>query len=395
MRHQYSDRERETNGGPVRNRCALRPRARCPTIADVSPSGPKPPFVSVVLPVRDEAPFLPRCLEALARQTYPRERFEVIVADGGSTDGSPAIAGAYAAQGLPVRVLPNPTGTTPAGLNVGVRHARGEVIVILGARAEVAPDFLAQSVAALQRTGADAVGGVVESAPWAGQETPIARAIALALRSPFGVGDARYRYARREQDVDTVNYGAYRREVFERVGLFDESMTWVEDDEFNYRLRAAGGRLVLTPSIRVRYYARPALRALWRQQFRWGLNKPKVAWRHPAQMRPRQAVPALFVATVLGSALAAPWCRPARYLLATVLGAYTLATALATVLAGRAARRGGEDVPRPVLRRLPLAFATMHLAYGTGTLLGLARVARHALAPGCSRAAHAPGGKMP
>lgn len=348
-------------------------------------AGSEPPFVSVVLPVRDEAPFLPRCLEALAHQTYPRERFEVIVADGGSRDGSAAIAEAYAARGLPLRVLPNPAGTTPAGLNVGVRHARGEVIVILGARAEVAADFLARSVAALARTGADAVGGVVESSPWAGRETSTARAIALALRSPFGVGDARYRYARREQEVDTVNYGAYRRAVFARVGLFDETMTWVEDDEFNYRLRAAGGRLVLVPEVRVRYTARPDLRALWRQQFRWGLNKPRVAQRHPAQMRPRHAVPALFVATVLGSALMAPWLRPARLLLGAVLGAYALAAALATALAGRAARRGGAGVPWPVLLRLPFAFATMHLAYGTGTLLGLARLAQHALRPGRAR----------
>jgi glycosyltransferase involved in cell wall biosynthesis len=345
----------------------------------------EPPFVSVVLPVRDEAPHLPRCLAALAAQSYPRDRFEVIVADGGSTDGSAAIAQRYAAQGLPVRVLPNPAGSTPAGLNVGVRHARGAVIVILGARAEVAPDFLAHSVAALARTGADAVGGVVESAPWAGRETPTARAIALALRSPFGVGDARYRYAAREQEVDTVNYGAYRREVFERVGLFDESMTWVEDDEFNYRLRAAGGRLVLAPSIRVRYYARPTLGALWRQHFRWGFNKPRVARRHPAQMRPRHAVPALFVATVLGSALAAPRLRLARLTLAAVLGAYALAAATATTLANRTARRRGEEVPWSVLLRLPLTFATMHLAYGAGTVLGLARLGWDAIGCGAAR----------
>ncbi len=356
-----------------------------------SAAAPESPFVSVVLPVRDEAPFLSRCLEALAHQTYPHDRFEVIVADGGSRDGSTAIAQRYAARGLPVRVLDNPARTTPAGLNMGVRHARGEVIVILGARAEVAPDFLAQSVAALWRTGADAVGGVVESCPWAGRETSTARAIALALRSPFGVGDARYRYARREQEVDTVNYGAYRRAVFECVGLFDETMTWVEDDEFNYRLRAAGGRLVLVPSIRVRYYARPNLRALWRQQFRWGLNKPKVARRHPAQMRPRHAVPALFVAAALGGALVAPWFRPARLLLGSVLGAYALAAALATALAGRAARRRGERVPWLVLLRLPPAFATMHLAYGTGTLLGLARIVWHALRPGRGHAGRAEG----
>lgn len=348
-------------------------------------SGSESPFVSVVLPVRDEAPFLPRCLEALAAQSYPRDRFEVIVADGGSTDGSASIAQRYAARGLPLRVLPNPAGSTPAGLNVGVRHARGDVIVILGARTEVAPDFLTQSVAALTRAGADAVGGVVESHPWEGWETPTARAIALALRSPFGVGDARYRYGTREGEVDTVNYGAYRREVFARVGLFDESMSWVEDDEFNYRLRAAGGRLVLVPSIRVRYYARPSLRALWRQQFRWGFNKPKVARRHPGQMRPRHAVPALFVATLVGGTLTAPLLRPARLVLAAVLGAYSLAAVAATAVARRAARRRGEAAPWPALACLPLAFVTMHLAYGTGTLLGLARLGWDAIGRGTAR----------
>ena len=246
------------------------------------------------------------------------------------------------------------------------------MIVILGARTEVADDFIAESVAALARTGADAVGGVVASEPLDGHDTAGARAVALALRSPFGVGDARYRYGTVEREVDTVNYGAYRRTVFERVGLFDEALAWVEDDEFNYRLRAAGGRLVLAPRIRVRYFARPTLAALARQQFRWGLNKPKVARRHPAQMRPRHAVPSLFVAALLLTAGSAPWLRPARALFLLVAGSYAAAAALATAHAARHARRRAEPVGPATLLRLPLAFATLHLAYGGGMLLGLA-----------------------
>ncbi len=329
------------------------------------------PAVSIVLAVRDEARHLPGCLAALARQTYPRERLEVLVVDGGSRDGSVAAARRVDTGGVAVTVLDNPAGVTPAGFNTGIRAARGDVIVILGARAEVADDFVAESVAALARTGADAVGGVVVSRPWAGVTSATAGAVALALRSPFGVGDARYRHAITERETDTVNYGAYRREVFDRIGLFDESLAWVEDDEFNYRLRAAGGRLVVSPRIRITYYARPTLAALWRQQFHWGLNKPKVARRHPAQMRPRHAVPSAFVAALALSTALFPVWRPARVVLVAVLGSYALAMTLATAWSAR--RHANGD--RAVLARLPLAFATMHLAYGTGMLIGLARLA--------------------
>lgn len=353
------------------------------------------PFVSVVLAVRNEAAHLPGCLKALARQTYPHDRFEVIVVDGCSTDDTPDLVNRHAGALPEVRLLTNPARLTPAAFNTGIAASRGEVVIILGARAMVAADFVAESVAALERTGADAVGGVVESRSWSEEGGPMQGAIARALRSPFGVGDARYRYTTREQEADTVNYGAYRREVFDRIGLFDESLSWVEDDELNYRLRAAGGRLVVSPRIRVAYYARPSLGALWRQQFRWGLNKPKVARRHPAQMRPRHAVPALFVASVALAALAAPVLRPARILLASILGAYALAALAATLrparqdmaqlprhqerqerqgernrgIARRARRLGGSE-----RARLPLAFATMHLAYGSGMLLGLVRL---------------------
>ena len=353
------------------------------------------PFVSVVLAVRNEAAAIERCLDALMTQSYPHDRMEVIVADGCSQDGTPEIVEGYAARaGVAVRLVDNPQRLTPAGFNAAIRAARGDVIIILGARTEPAADFVAESVAALERTGADVVGGVVESVPLAGHDGAAARAIAAALRSPFGVGDARYRYANAEQQVDTVNYGAYRRQVFERIGLFDEGLQWVEDDEFNYRLRAAGGRIVLSPRIRIRYYARATLPALWRQQWRWGFNKPLVARRHPAQMRPRHAVPALFVLALGSGALLAPWWRPARWLLGLIVGSYTVANVLAVALIRHQVRRGGST-PRTapltdgadrtisvraaadvtVLSCLPLAFAAMHLAYGSGILAGLARLA--------------------
>lgn len=338
------------------------------------PAGPRL-LVSVLIAVRNEAGAIERCLDALAGQTYPVGLFEVIVIDGESEDGTADQANRYAMRGeLNLTVLSNRRRSTPAGFNRGIEAARGDVIVILGARARIGATFIEAAVRALERTGADAVGGVVTTV--AGGCGPIAEAIGLAQRSPFGVGDAGYRYVETEREVDTVNYGAYRREVFERVGFFDESMQWVEDDEFNYRLRAAGGRLRLDPTIRVEYAARPTLGGLWRQRFVWGWNKPRVAERHPGQMRARHAIPAAFVVAVAGGALlglrGGVWAWPIRAL----TGAYGFAAVVATLRLG-ARHRWPRATPF-----VPAAFLTMHLAYGCGTLGGLARMAWGRLAPG-------------
>lgn len=336
------------------------------------------PLVSVVIAVRNEADAVVPCLDAIAAQTYPR--VEVLVVDGESADGTAARLRTWSAvTGRVVTVLRNPRGDTPSSFNLGIRWARGSLILILGARARLAPDFLAEAVAALAHTGADAVGGVVRTRP--GGETAIARAIALAQRSPFGVGDARYRYAAAAGEVDTINYGVYRREVFERIGLFDESLQWVEDDELNYRLRDSGGRLVLDPRMEVDYLARPSLGALWRQRFNWGQAKPRVARRLPRQMRLRHIIPAAFVLGLTFGLSVWPLGGFARLPLALIAGAYAAGSSVATV------RLGHRQGWRPEFALVPLAFLTMHLAYGLGTLAGAATALRPPEADGVSRLA--------
>jgi GT2 family glycosyltransferase len=191
-------------------------------------------------------------------------------------------------------------------------------------------------------------------------------AIALAMSSPFGVGDALFRYSEREQYVDTLAFGAYRREVFERVGLFDEELVGSEDDEFNYRLRSHGGKLLLTPAIKSFYYGRGSFAALCRQYFRYGLGKVRVVARHPKLVRLRHFIPALFVASLVLCALlclVSPWFA---LLLAIIAGCYVLVSILASVLI--AAREGWRYLPF-----LPAAFACLHFSYGAGFLLGVGR----------------------
>ena len=325
-----------------------------------------PPLVSVVIPVRNEARHIRGCLEALAAQDYPLDRLEVLVVDGGSTDGTAELAAAFASCGFArFAVLTNPAGRTAEGRNAGTREARGEVIIQLIGHCRVAPDFVRESVAALRESGADCAGGPIESAGTG----PVGGAIAAAVASPFGVGNAHFRYAREARYTDTVAFGAYRREVFRRIGLFDEAADRGEDDEFNYRLLSRGGRIYLTPRVRSTYYPRSSLRALFVQYFRYGRAKVYVARRHPGQVRWRHLVPPAFVLALVVPAAAGAAYRPALALTGLVGVAYLAASAVASIRT--AARRGWRHLPL-----LPAAFACLHVAYGLGFLAGLPALLR-------------------
>jgi succinoglycan biosynthesis protein ExoA len=323
------------------------------------------PFVSVIVPLRNEERYIGGCLRSLAAQDYPRDRFEVLVVDGGSTDGSLRVAEDMAREtGLPLRLLSNPGRSTPCGLNTGIAQARGEVVARVDAHAEVDRRFLAESVSALLKSGADAVGGPIRSVG----DGLVGGAIALAMSSPFGVGNAAFRYSQEEQFTDTVAFPTYRRGVFERLGLFAEDLEWGEDDEFHYRLGDAGGRILLTPRVASTYFTRSSLGALARQYFRYGRVKAEVLRRHPRRTRLRQLVPGAFVLG-LGATGALATMRGLFVLpLATLAGAYGLASLAASL---RATGRGN----RRYLPVLPVAFACLHLSYGLGFLVGLARAA--------------------
>lgn len=325
-------------------------------------TGAAPPFVSVLVPVRNEAGFIRNCLEALASQDYPRDRFEVIVIDGESTDATQAEVGcAQHDLGLPDRIVANAQRRTTAGLNLALPLAKGDVIVRVDGHTRVDPTFLSANVRALSDSGADAAGGPIRTQG----EGAIGSAIALAMSSPFGVGDTAFRHSQAEQWTDSVPFAAYRREMFDRIGGFAD-VNGGEDDEFNYRLRAHGGRILLTPSIGSVYYCRSTLTGLARQYWGYGFAKADVLSRHPGRLRPRHLVPSAFVLALSAGTLLMWVDRRFGWLAAMAGGAYAVANAIATL---RLAPRAGTRQ----LRYLPLAFATIHLAAGGGMIAGWAR----------------------
>lgn len=320
---------------------------------------PALPLVSVVIPVFNEERHIEACLESVFTQTYPPDRIEIVVADGGSTDGTLAILHRLLAEHPNLRVIDNPRRIQAAGLNRAILDSRGAVVARLDGHAAWHRHHLALCVQLLTETGAENVGGgmtVVEG-------TPLVQAIGCATASPFGVGGARYRWSGRRQEVETVWLGCFRREALERVGLYDETLDVHEDYELNRRIRAAGGRIVFAPELAAMYCPRDSVHGLARQYFRYGRAKAKVARRVPGVMRAHHFVPPLAVAAgpiVAGMMLS----RRRRPRAIAALGAYLMGCVGAAAVAAR-------GKPMSVGIRVLLLFPVIHGSWGLGFWAGL------------------------
>lgn len=320
------------------------------------------PFVSVIMPVRDEAPYILRSLESVLAQEYPADRLEVIVSDGRSTDGTRDIVELVRRGCERVHLIDNPGRTAPAGLNAAVRAAQGDILIRVDGHCEIPPQYVSRCVSHLKTDGVDAVGGAVTTVG----ESHLAKAIALAMSSWFGVGGSKFRTVRGETlFVDTVAFPAYPRDVLERAGPFDEELVRNQDDEYNYRLRKAGSKILLAADVSSRYYSRSSLKSLFRQHFQYGYWKVRVLQKHPKQMIGRQFVPPLFVASLIFAALLAPITHWGGDLLLFIVGSYLVASLVGSVLAVQSEGIG-------LLPLLPMVFAVIHFAYGSGFLVGLA-----------------------
>jgi len=314
--------------------------------------------------MRDEAAYIGACLRSVVEQDYPKALTEVLVIDGMSRDDSRAVVERFMATCPFIKLLENPKQATTYALNAGILQSVGDVVVRVDAHCLVEPDYLRSCVQTLGRTGADNVGGLMRPVG----KGLVQRAIALAMKSPFGVGSSRFHYSEKEMFVDTVYLGAYRRQVFDKVGLYDDEAHYGEDDELNYRLVKSGGKILLSPTIKSCYFPRASFAALWRQYFNYGRGKVRTISKHGRPSSWAQLAPAGFVVLVLAS-LALWAALPAfGWILWAVVGSYAIAASTASVAIGH--RYGWGFVPL-----LPLVFLMMHTGYGLGFLFGVLRLA--------------------
>jgi glycosyltransferase involved in cell wall biosynthesis len=305
------------------------------------------------MPVRDEAPNLEAAVESVLAQEYPG-RVELCLAVAPSSDGTERVAAELTSRHPEVCVVPNPAGTTPAGLNAAIRATTAPVVARVDAHAELCAGYLRRAVDTLRRTGAVNVGGI----QLAEGTTPFEQAVAAAMSSRFGAGDAKFHYGGAEGPTDTVYLGVFQRPALEAAGGFDESLERNQDYELNIRLRQAGGTVWFDPALVVRYRPRGSLHALARQYFQYGQWKREVLRRHPGSLRWRQAIPPLATSAVAIGLLVAP--RWPKALMAP--GGY------ATALLVAAARAGRGQPGRAV--RLMAILPTIHFAWSLGLVRG-------------------------
>ena len=315
--------------------------------------------MSVVIPVLNEERHLADAVGQLLDQRYDGP-LEVVLALGPSADRTDEIAAGLAAHDPRVRIVRNPSGRTPSGLNAAIRAASHQVIVRVDGHALVPDDYVATAVEVLLRTGADNVGGIMA----AEGETPFEKAVARAMTSPLGVGAASFHVGGEEGPAPTVYLGVFRREALQRVGGYDEAMVRAQDWEMNHRIIDSGGLVWFTPRMRVTYRPRPTVRRLWRQYFEYGRWRREVVRTHSGTLNVRYlaapvAVVLLLVGTLLGLLsiggprwFALGWLAPLGYLVLVAVGGVWI----------------GHGEPWSVRLRIPVALTTMHIAWGLGFL---------------------------
>lgn len=308
--------------------------------------------VSVIMPVLNEERHLADSVRMVLDQDWPGE-LELVLALGPSSDATDDVAAELAATDPRVRTVANPTGRTPDGLNAAIAASTGDVVARVDAHAEIPSDYVSAAVAVLEETGADNVGGIMDAVGVSDLE----RAIACAMKSPLGVGGARFHTGGGAGEADTVYLGVFRRSALERVGGYDPHFERAQDWEMNHRIRSTGGLVWFTPDLVVTYRPRSSVGRLADQYRNYGRWRRVVAREHPGTANARYLAPPAMVlgtlaATVLGTVWRPAWLVPAGYAAAVGVGGWLISK--------------GE--PTPVRARVPLAVATMHWAWGIGFL---------------------------
>jgi glycosyltransferase involved in cell wall biosynthesis len=327
------------------------------------------PLVSVVVPCRNEEKYIGKCLDSIIANDYPKDRLEVLVVDGLSEDGTKKIVEKYTEQYPFVRLLENRKQITPIAFNIGIKDAKGDLIMIMSAHATCKNDYIPKCVQYSNEYGADNVGGIWKIIPR--DNSLIGKAIVFASSHPFGVGNAYYRLSDSKEPrwVDAVAYGCYKNGVFKKIGFFNENLVRGQDMEFNLRLKKTGGKILLVPDAVVYYYVRSDLESFCKHNLKNGIwailpfkfiTHMPVSWRH--------LVPLVFVSSLISSGILAFFSVYFSLFLLFIFISYFLTNFyFSTEIALK-------ERDWRFLFLTPVIFALLHIGYGLGSLWGLLRV---------------------
>jgi glycosyltransferase involved in cell wall biosynthesis len=327
----------------------------------------KPDFISIIIPCRNEEKFIKECLDSLLAQDYPKDSLEFLVVDGASEDKTKKIIKEYVDKYSFIRLLDNPKKITPIGVNIGIKAAKGEIIIRMDAHAEYEKDYISKCVKYLKECKADNVGGAIKTLP--SNDGVWARAIAIVLSHPFGVGNSFFRIGvQKPKWVDTVFGGCFRKEIFKKIGFFNERLARSQDIEFNQRLRKSGGKILLVPDINVNYYPQSNFMDFLRHNFNDGLwtiyplkFEIKIfSWRH--------LVPLFFVLALIILFELSYFSKIFHLFLLSIIFFYLLVDILFSFSVAV------KEKKFSLFFVLPFVFANRHLGYGFGSLWGLIRI---------------------
>ncbi|MFZ0035412.1 MAG: glycosyltransferase family 2 protein [Sedimentisphaerales bacterium] len=315
-------------------------------------------FISIIIPMRNEENFIGRCLDSFLCQVQVGENLEIVCVDGMSTDRTRDIVRQYGGRDKRIRLIENPDRFTAAGMNLGIVQSRGDFIIVASCHAKYSPNYVSKCLEVIQRTGAEHVGGYMTTLQ--GRDTRVGRAIATATSCRFGVGNAAFRLGGQEREVDTLAFGMYRRSVFEKVGLYDERLIRNQDIELNSRIRKRGGRIVISPEIKLSYYNRATYRGLWQQSFNNALWNPYTIWLVGRGPTFRHFIPMFFVSGLITFIIGAFFWWPLKWIL---FGYVLLYLSVACVFSIKRTRQ------TKISATLVLwSFVVLHMAYGLGEI---------------------------
>ncbi|WP_195962707.1 glycosyltransferase family 2 protein [Clostridium tyrobutyricum] len=315
--------------------------------------------VSIVIPCRNEKNYIGKCIDSFLNQSYDSKLYEILVCDGMSDDGTRSIVKNYEERFNNVKLIDNLGLSAPKGMNAGIKYSKSDIIIIFGAHAYSDYKFIQENINAITTHNVGCVGGPIETI----NKDDKGCAISMAMSSPFGVGNALFRYAKKETYVDTVAFGCYRKETLDKIGYFDEELVRNQDDELNFRIIKNGYKILLSPKIKSYYYSRSSLKKLWKQYYQYGFWKVRIMQKHGGIASIRHLIPAIFVLTNLFGIVLGVFHKSILYLWILEIILYIIGDIIFSLKLIK--------LNKNIWKYIFGIFPILHISYGIGFINGL------------------------